>query len=208
MTGPDLNMLDLSQEAVQTDNVSAEDFFRRLAPMDDGEHECTAKMAERGIEVKPRKTVDGVEKPAFLMVNVQFTTLDDGSGKPSQTCFDNPNSVVFTTQTGQRTSRLHVFLDALGAPFQGSNLQELKDWTEQTLAQNPRVGVRTKWEAQIETDKSGKDKYKVVKAGQKNFPQMKDAEGNPTGEYNPVVTDPQTGKEATARAQVQGYRKV
>ena|SRR5579872_5241002 len=209
MTGPDINNMDLSAEVIETDQVSAEDFFKRLAPIDDGEHLMIATLSQRGIEVKPSKPAANGQpaKPPFLMVNVQFQTTEE----PKETCFDNPNSVVFTTRDGKRTSRLHMFLDALGAPFSGSNLQELKDHCEQALAQNPQIWVTTRWEAQYEDQskpEKSPDRFVVFKTGQKNFPPEIDADGQKTGRYLPDVTDTKTGREGSARAQVQRYRKA
>lgn len=206
MTGPDINSLDLQNEVIETDSVTSEDFYRRLSPIDDGEHAMTAKLAQRGLEARKRKDPQSGRETPYLLVNAQLTSVED----EKKICFDTLTSIIFTTGAGKRTSRLHVFLEACGSPFQGSNLQELKDHCEQVLAGTPTLLVKTQWEAQYEDKaaKEKKDQYVTILKGQSKFPFYKDTDGNETLDRNPEVTDPKTGNVGVARAQVVSYKRA
>ena len=64
------------------------------------------------------------------------------------------------------------------------------------------IRVSSKWVASRRIEgggKNGRDKYEVVKSGQKNFP----PDGN--GGFKHVINDPKTGTEVAARAEVQDF---
>jgi hypothetical protein len=201
---PDLNLLDLEKEIIEVgEGASAEEFFAVPIP-DDGEHLAHLVLGNRGIQVKRQadKNNGGQRTgPAFVDVHVQAKIVNPDTGEEGMSTFDNVNSVIMASGM----SRLHALLDLAGAPApRRCTVPELQAHVEQAFAQTLTVGVVTAWEAQ---EKVGST-YETVLKGQKKFPAILDAEGNPVpGKFSPEVVNPKTGNTVRAQARIVKYSR-
>lgn len=204
MALPDINDLDLLSEPVEVDgSIPAEDFFSVPLP-DDGDHIAVLSLGDRGVKPARQRDKNTGQQTGAAFLNVHVVAkLQNDDGTEGLTVFDNPTSIVM--QNGQ--SKLHAILAICGAEVPPrTDLGNLKQITENTLAQKPRVKIYTQWEASIDR---GAGKWDTVLKGQKRFPPLYDDDGNAIpGKYNPEVEDPKTGIKVRAQVRVLRYAKV
>lgn len=208
---PDINDLSLWREipVEVDDNMTAEQFYTPNLP-DDGEHRVRWTLGTSGVKPERLKNKstgkrDGV--PSFV-VEIAGTILDDVGQETLQQVFDRLRPI----RMANGSTFLHAFLAAAGVPATGiTNLADLLDHTKMALAQRPETLTTTEWEAQVEDEskpKGTRERYRTVCVGQKRFPPVLDASGNPTGKYNPEIRDPQTGATVRARVNVKKHLLV
>jgi hypothetical protein len=214
---PDINALELSQEVVEVNGQlsNPEEFFKLKLP-DDGEHVGLLSLGDRGVKISRQKDSNGVANgAAFLNVHLAIQLVGD-SGEKAGSCLDNPTSIVMQSAG---TSKLHAILGLAGAEVQPRmTIGDLKELTENTLAQSPRVKVITQWEAQAkaesleEVQKSGVKKlgdYYTIAKGQKKFPPLVDDSGNQIpGKFNSEILNPITGDNVQAQVRVVRYSRA
>jgi hypothetical protein len=204
MAMPDINETDLLREEVETDSNADPNKFFAPPLLDDAEYECVLGIGDRGITVTKQKDKNTGTKtgPAFLTVHLHAKTVD-AAGNVGLGAIDNPTSIVMQSQG---SSRLAIILQLIDVKVPGKcSLGELKQLAEQALAQNPRIKITTRWEAQI---KLADGTYQIIRTGQRNFPPELDGDGKPTGRFSPEVVDPKTGIAATAQVRIQKYAKA
>lgn len=208
MAAPDINMMDLAAEpiAVSDDAVAAaQEFFSPPLP-DDGDHLAVFKLGDRGIKVDRQRDSAGLKNgPIFLNVHAQLKILDD-TGKETMSVFDSLTSIAMQ---GSGISRLQSVLVLAGYADEvraARNLADLKALVERAGSENPKVGITTRWEAQVNAGTKDAPKYENVAVGQKKFPPILGENGEPVpGKYNSEVTDPKSGEKVRAQARITKY---
>jgi hypothetical protein len=207
MALPDINDLALMNEVIEADgSVSADEFFAPPLP-DDGDHQAVLYLGERGVSVSRQKDPKTKQKtgPAFLNVHLMAKILDPQTGQEGLTVFDNPTSIIMNNGS----SKLHAILGLIGESVPGRmTIQDLKELAERALAQTPRIGLTTQWEAQANHGTKDAPDYETLIKGQKRFPPIYDEQGNPSGRFEAEVTDPKTGEKVRAQARVIRYSRA
>jgi hypothetical protein len=201
---PDVNNLDLLGENVEVSgDASSEDFFTIKLP-DDGKHTAVLHLGDKGVKAdrQRNKTNGAKDGAAYLNVHLQARILNE-DGSEGSSVFDTPTSIVMQST---KTSKLHAVLDLAGNPAPNEcNLGQLKEHTELALAQSPKVVIETQWEASVNDGTKDKPNYRIIVNGQKKFPPVLDADGNPTGKYQQEITDPKSGQVVNAQVRVRRY---
>jgi len=173
-------------------------------PVGDGRHTVIVLLGERGITIK-RQAKKGERKedasgPFFINAELENTVQNPTGYGDGMKVFDYATSIIMQSSG---TSRLHGVLRAIGAPAPARlSIQELARHVVNTLAsETATCEIESQWEAQIKETKNGRDEYRTVCKGMKNFPPD---DTSPTG-YSPIAIDKITGQECRARAQVVRY---
>jgi hypothetical protein len=150
-----------------------------------------------------QKDAAGVKNgPGFLNVHLHAKTMD-AAGNPGLGAFDNPTSIVMPSQ---QMGRLQAILLLTGAKIPTPcSLGQLKEITETTFAQSPKLKITTRWEAQV---KLADGTYQTVRTGQRNFPPVLDENNKPTGRYHTEVVDPKTGLVGNAQVRIIRYARA
>ncbi len=207
----DINNLDLLNEVIEVDgNVDAEQFFN--PPLaDDGEHEVTLNMGNRGVKAERQWEGEGKTRKrsgaGFLNIHLQLKGVKDNGEEGGTVAFDQLTTIPMDTNVG-RTTRAHVVFDLAGFPLAEKSLGGLMQEIQLAVAQKPHVKATTRWEAQVNSGTKDSPKYETVVQGQKNFPPLLDKDGNDTGRFNPEVTDPKSGQVVRAQVRVVKYGRV
>lgn len=109
-----------------------------------------------------------------------------------------------TIQNRTGNSDVHYFLYCAGEPVANKmSLEDLKNKIEEVLASNPTVLGLCDWRAQYPDgtkNAKGKDNYKTLREGMKNFPKGKDENGKTV--YNHILENPRDGSKVSARLEV------
>lgn len=207
----DINNLNLNEETVSVDYSNVDSFFSPALP-DDGRHPAILKLGDRGVsgpslgDKAPRVKKGASAGSAYVGVHVMLEVLDD-SGNKIGTCFDQVTSIPMNGM-----SRLHAMLFMAGFPPPANcSLVDLEEFTKSSLAQAPRVGIETQWQAQWEDPKKAKgdpDKYSTFLKGQKKFPMVLDESGEPTGRHLTEAIHPPSGDICKAQVKVVKYFKL
>lgn len=206
-----INSLGLMDELVEVDsNVDPEEFFN--PPLaDDGEHRVILALGNRAIKAQRQWEGKGAARkqtgPALLSVHLQLREAKAEGGEGGTVAFDQITTVAIDTNMG-RTSRVHAVFALAGFPLTEKSLGGLKREIELALAQHPRVGIVTRWEAQVNDGTKEAAEYRTVLAGQKNFPVLLDKDGNETGRNDPEVTDPKSQQKCRAQVRVTKYTRT
>jgi len=184
----DINQLDLMNEPVEVDsNASSEEFFNPPLP-DDGEHTVVMALGNRGVKAERQWEGEGKNRKrtgaGFLNIHLALKALKPTGGEGGTIAFDQFTTIVMESAG---TSRAHAAFDLAGFKLTERTLGGLKDEIERAIAQHPKVGIVTRWEAQVNVGTKENQEWENVCVGQKNFPQILDADGNPTGRYSPDV---------------------
>lgn len=131
----------------------------------------------------------------FIKGNLVAEGVDDGY---------QINRYMNTLSNRTGNSEAHYFLYCAGEPVpQKISLQDLKDKFEEVLASNPTILGLCDWEAQYATglkNKKGKDEYRTIAEGMRNFPKVKNEEGKLV--HNHIVQSPRDGSPIQARLKV------
>ena len=200
----DINDLNLLEEMVEVDGaVNSEEFFNPPLP-DDGVHKCLMRLGNNGIRANRGWEGKGSARKrtgaAFLDVHVQLKEVKENGEEGPTVGFDHLTSLVMQSVG---TSRLHAAMDLAGFPLPArASLGEIKQALEAAIAQNPVIGVTTRWEAQVNDGTKEAQDWRTVLTGQKNFPQLAN------GKYDPEVVDNKSGQKARAQAQVVKYSRA
>jgi hypothetical protein len=183
--------------------------FAAPPPPDDGTHRVKLAVVDNSFEHSQTRPDNNGNRRAFIKFKVTGTILDEGSKNNNKRVFDNVNTLTFDGKSYLGG----ILIAALGGtPEAKAQIGAIKNYVElakaakRILAGEPIVRVVTKWVAQRKiTDASGKekDKYEVVKSGQKSFAKINPAD--PNSDHNPVFFDSKTGTEVKAQAVVQEY---
>lgn len=199
---PDINDLDLRNEMLPDvdGNADPEEFFR-VPILPDGKHVGVMVKGDKGVKINKQKDKDTGQRtgPIYVVAHVQLKSEDDDGS-----VFDYLTSLIF-----RGNSSLHAALALAGheIPSRGVTAAQAVEAVEAALAQSPRVGFVTEWEAQVNDGTKDAPDYRTVLKGMKKFPPVLDDAGQPTGKYSPEVTDPKSGQPATAQARVKSYFK-
>ena len=208
-TSTDINQLDLMQEIVEVDaGASSEEFFNPPLP-DDGEHAVVIALGNRGVKADRQWEGEGKSRKrtgaGFLNIHLQLKALKDTGGEGGTIAFDQLTTIVMESAG---TSRAHAAFDLAGFKLQERTLGGLMHEIEAAVAQHPKVGIVTRWEAQVNRGTKENAQWDTVCTGQKNFPPLLDANGNATGKYNPEVIDPKSGQPCRAQVRVVKYQRL
>ena len=207
MTAEQLEQL-LNQEVEYDPQV--EDPFALPAPPPDGRHQAIislgrATQGDDPIQIKLQRkdgeTAETASGDPYLFVPVALKILAPGEEWDGLMVYDNVSSLKMRNGT----TRLHEMLKACGnPPPRQCKLSVLRDMINQTLGgANVTVEIETQWKAQVkETDAKGKEEYKTLKTGMKNFPKLEN------GSYDPKISHPKTQEEVVAKAEVKGYYPI
>jgi len=211
----DINDLQLQDEVVETDEMSAAEWNARSLPDDDW-HLGTFTLGQDGVRVGTQEESKGGKH--YLKAHVAIA-LQDSDGKGEGSIFDRVNSVIIE-RNGKKSSGLHALMDALGEPVPARiSVPDFFTQVEYTFATSPQAEVRTQWQAsskaesQEEVDKAIAQKfakpgklqvgwYYTFLKGQKKFPPIAE-----TGKYSPEVANPITGVVEKAQAVPIEYRR-
>ena len=208
-TAVDINSLDLLNEVVEVDGAaSSEEFFNPPLP-DDGEHAVVLALGNRGVKADRQWEGDGKNRKrtgsGFLNIHLQLKALKDTGGEGGTIAFDQLTTIVMESAG---TSRAHAAFDLAGFKLHERTLGGLMHEIENSIAQHPKVGIVTRWEAQVNRGTKESPNWENVCVGQKNFPALLDADGNATGKYSPEVIDPKSGTPCRAQIRVVKYYRL
>lgn len=152
-----------------------------------------------GSQVEVRYTQNESETP-FIPFQYSGVIIAEGNKNNNRRLFGRDNTLVFDG----KSNLAHIIKVARGddaaarAFVKGlDNYVKLAKAFKDTLAAEPIIKIRTQWQAQRKIEgggKNGKDKYEIVKSGQKNFPP------DGFGGYKHVIYDSKTSTEVSARA--------
>jgi len=216
MSTPDINSLDLQEEFVEVPEGSSAESFYQFDLLDDGRYIAVVRAGNRGV-------VDGKKKKdnsAMVTAHVQAVILDDSGNESKQSVFDQINSAMMPSKG---MSSIHAFMEMAGHKLPSrvsisSNGQpsQMAELVTMALAQSPKVGIRTEWQASYKVEneevasKVGKkvEEYVTFLKGQKKFPPMLDSDGNVTGKFSREVVDPKTGVTGKAQVKIVEYFKA
>ncbi len=208
MAAPDINLMDLTAEPIEVSGdavAAAQEFFAPPLP-DDGDHLAILRLGDRGIKADRQRDSVGQKTGAiFLNAHLALKILDD-TGKETMTVFDTVTSIAMQ---GSGISRLQSVLVMAGYADEvraARNLADLKALLERASQESPRVGITTRWEAQVNAGTKDKPDYQNVAVGQRKFPPMLGENGEPVpGKYNAEVKDPKSGETVRAQARITKY---
>ena len=171
------------------------------APVDDGTYRV---KFDQNFTYDYKETNNDAKTP-FVTFKFSGTILAEGTRATNRKFFFQENTLVFDG----KNQLAYVIRMALGDTAEArqyvkglTNYVLLAKAFKQILASEPTIRVSSKWVASRKIEgggKNGRDKYEVVKSGQKNFP----PDGN--GGFKHVINDPKTGTEVAARAEVQDF---
>jgi hypothetical protein len=197
-----LNLADLPSVDIGEDQVTVNpdaDAFAAPAPVKDGDHQAKLMYGTDDPEKRwqRRKTKDG--SGVYYATKIQARIIEPGNEDDNKVVFDG----FVSTMMRNGTSRVIGVLAALGFPIESihSHLDQVRA-LDNLLIGEPSCGIETEWEAQYNTGEkndAGKDSYKRLKKGMKNFPQL------PTGEFSHVLESPVDGSDCSAQARVVRY---
>lgn len=171
------------------------DAFAPPPPVPDGSYDVTVAIQNGKIIRNVVKSGPNKGKP-FLAADLELTVVDPGGEFDGRKIFSSVTSLV---RQASNTSAVAGLLKALGVEVpsrtnDGALFLELAS----VVATEPTVRVRTKWRASA---KDADGNYQTIKNGMRSFPALDD-EGT---KFNHLVTDPLTGEQVSARAEVLRY---
>src|ERR1700722_15911484 len=149
---PDINNLDLQGDFIEIPEGSSADSFYAFDLVPDGKHLGIARAGNNGVK-DGTKAKDGT---AMVKAHIQVVLLDENGNETKQSAFDNLNS-AFMPSKGMTS--LHAFMEQAGHKLPSrvsiaSNGQpsQMATLVSEALAQNPKVGIKTEWQASYKVE--------------------------------------------------------
>lgn len=196
-----LNLADLPSVETSEDRVEVDpnkDAFAAPPPPKDGTHLVRLGYGSDDPEKRwqRRKDKNGNQ---YYATKLMAKIIAPGEEDDNKVVFDG----FVSTMMRQGTSRVIGVLQALGHDVGTitSHLDQVKA-LDNLLAGEPTCNIETEWEAQFNTgekDDNGKDIYKRMKKGMKNFP------SDANGVYQHILESPVDGSDVSAQARIIRY---